>query len=217
MKILSEDVPKLGDKIRQLQKKACLLAHAFRRGLAAWWFLTVKLYGIRLIRVTVLVFFIFFAFIVAVSVNYVGMKPAAPEQIAAAVAAGVLYWVSVFLLAGSRGMKVVGVLTMQIVFMVLCALVYSDVGLHRQTDIVHDFGTALYFSVMTWTTVGHGNLQVEGLVRGVEACEAWLGYAGMGLLIALLLRWLLLGKRKALSLKEFRAFLRDTNRPENNA
>jgi hypothetical protein len=48
------------------------------------------------------------------------------------------------------------------------------------------FATAIYFSIVTWTTVGYGDLVPCGSGRLVAALEAILGYLVMALLIATL-------------------------------
>ncbi len=50
---------------------------------------------------------------------------------------------------------------------------------------VHDGASCLYFSVITWTTVGYGDFHPTPSARGFVACEAMLGYLLMGLLVAL--------------------------------
>jgi hypothetical protein len=51
----------------------------------------------------------------------------------------------------------------------------------------HNFGTALFFSVITWTTVGYGDVTaVQPVARFFAAVEALNGYIVMGLFIAAL-------------------------------
>lgn len=45
---------------------------------------------------------------------------------------------------------------------------------------------SLYFSVVTWTTLGYGDYAPEGLVRIVAAGQALLGYITMGIMISLI-------------------------------
>jgi hypothetical protein len=49
-----------------------------------------------------------------------------------------------------------------------------------------DFGTALYFSVATFATLGLGDVRPIVAYRGVVAAETLIGYAAMGILIAVL-------------------------------
>ena len=47
----------------------------------------------------------------------------------------------------------------------------------------------LYFSVMTWTTVGYGDFKPAPSTRGLAACEAIAGYLVMTLIIALFVKY----------------------------
>ncbi|MDH3346490.1 MAG: ion channel [Desulfobulbaceae bacterium] len=68
-----------------------------------------------------------------------------------------------------------------------CGLYYVY-GLHSVQGIIkHDFLTSLYFSVVTWTTLGYGDLQPINELRMVAAMEALMGYLYMALLVGLFL------------------------------
>lgn len=55
------------------------------------------------------------------------------------------------------------------------------------TIIKHDWQTSIYFSIVTWTTLGYGDLHpIEGL-RIVAAVEALIGYIFMGLTIGVVI------------------------------
>lgn len=58
-----------------------------------------------------------------------------------------------------------------------------------ETDgtVTHDPSTALYFSIVTWTTLGYGDLQPTNDVRSFAATEALLGYVFMAVFIGFLL------------------------------
>lgn len=60
------------------------------------------------------------------------------------------------------------------------AVVYRQVGLVDNTGSsptsVHDFPLALYFSVVTFTTVGYGDFYPTGVGRLLAALEAMVGY-----------------------------------------
>jgi len=64
------------------------------------------------------------------------------------------------------------------------ATMYTILGLQQDGEVVRDTGTALYFSVVTWTTLGYGDLAPTPAARCVAAIEALLGYITMGVLIA---------------------------------
>jgi len=57
------------------------------------------------------------------------------------------------------------------------------------------FQDAVYFSVVTWTTLGYGDLQPQGRCRFVAATEALAGYIFLGTFIAVLFRFLTNTKR----------------------
>lgn len=48
------------------------------------------------------------------------------------------------------------------------------------------FLDAMYFSVVTWTTLGYGDISPLGAARAFAAIEAFVGYMIMGLLVAAL-------------------------------
>jgi hypothetical protein len=52
-----------------------------------------------------------------------------------------------------------------------------------ETDIV----TSLYFSIVTWTTLGYGDIHPSDSIRLVAATEAFIGYIYMALIIGLFL------------------------------
>jgi len=75
---------------------------------------------------------------------------------------------------------------------IVYAAAYSEYGL---TDVlaneeVHDFPSSLYFSVITCTSVGYGDMQPRctSLGRLFAASEAFFGYLYMGLSIAICMR-----------------------------
>ena len=45
-----------------------------------------------------------------------------------------------------------------------------------------DWGSSIYFSIVTWTTLGYGDIQPTGALRFVAAIEALTGYLYMALL-----------------------------------
>ena len=68
------------------------------------------------------------------------------------------------------------------------AWIYFDVGLiesstqcHVQVSVVD----AIYFSVVTWTTLGYGEVLPTSSIRSFAAAEAFLGYIYMAVAIGL--------------------------------
>lgn len=49
---------------------------------------------------------------------------------------------------------------------------------------------ALYFSTVTWTTLGYGDIHPSADARAYAAIEAFFGYLFMGLMVAVFWRWL---------------------------
>jgi hypothetical protein len=62
---------------------------------------------------------------------------------------------------------------------------YSIVGLSHNGETTHDLAECLYFAVITWTTVGYGDLVPLGAARAYAATEALIGVAYAGLYISL--------------------------------
>jgi Ion channel len=60
---------------------------------------------------------------------------------------------------------------------------YKKFGLHSPEGITHDKWDALYFSIITWTTTGYGDLVPIGASRWVACSEVLLGtlYNGLAL------------------------------------
>lgn len=69
------------------------------------------------------------------------------------------------------------------------AFFYRQFGMVDTSDnktVVHDVGSSLYFSVVTWTTLGYGDLKPTLSSRPIAAAEALFGYITMVLAIAYL-------------------------------
>ncbi|GAF73064.1 unnamed protein product, partial [marine sediment metagenome] len=62
--------------------------------------------------------------------------------------------------------------------------------------IVRDFGSAIYFSVITWSTVGYGELYPVTHARWIAGLETILGYIYMGLLVSVVVNAVFLRKNK---------------------
>lgn len=68
------------------------------------------------------------------------------------------------------------------------AFIYSSYGIASGTDIIKgDLVTSLYFSIVTWTTLGYGDFSPLPALRLVAAFEAFLGYLYMAILVGMFL------------------------------
>ena len=63
--------------------------------------------------------------------------------------------------------------------------IYQNIGgiVDDSGNSVTDTFTCIYFSIVTFTTLGYGDLHPVGTARAIAAAEALLGYLCMGLLI----------------------------------
>jgi hypothetical protein len=66
------------------------------------------------------------------------------------------------------------------------AVLYRQFGLMAGGKNVTDAEDFLYFSIITWTTGGYGDIVPASQTRLLAATEALFGYIGLGLYIALL-------------------------------
>jgi hypothetical protein len=64
------------------------------------------------------------------------------------------------------------------------ASIYKTEGLIQASNITHKPTDALYFSIVTWTTLGYGDLLPTESIRLIAALEALLGTLFMPLLLA---------------------------------
>ena len=68
------------------------------------------------------------------------------------------------------------------------SFIYSFYGLNGPHGIDKQLSTALYFSIVTWTTLGYGDFSPSPDIRLWAAAEALLGYFISALFIAFLLK-----------------------------
>jgi potassium channel LctB len=61
---------------------------------------------------------------------------------------------------------------------------YETVGLRTSQGITYDKWDAVYFSIITWTTTGYGDLVPIGASRWVACSEALLGTLYNGIILA---------------------------------
>jgi ion channel len=71
-------------------------------------------------------------------------------------------------------------------WVLLYAIAYSYLGIIDNEKEVREPITCLYFSIVTWTTLGYGDIRPSLEARVVAASEALLGYIWMGLFIGTL-------------------------------
>jgi hypothetical protein len=85
----------------------------------------------------------------------------------------------------SRAMLVVFELMAVAVLILAYAQVYRDYGLidTDSNNPDHSSATALYFSLVTWTTVGYGDFKPVAAIRLISASEGFVGYIGMAIFI----------------------------------
>lgn len=81
---------------------------------------------------------------------------------------------------------------LEAVFAALCNIfifsgVYRIIGINSSSGQTHDSFDCLYFSIVTWTTLGYGDFSPTESLRIVAATEALIGYIYMAILIGLFL------------------------------
>ena len=66
--------------------------------------------------------------------------------------------------------------------------IYRGFGISNSTETLKTVepGTALYFSVVTWTTLGYGDYSPLQEIQLIAAFQAMLGYIFLGLIVAIL-------------------------------
>jgi hypothetical protein len=75
-------------------------------------------------------------------------------------------------------------LSFMIVQILIFAILYKFAGLKSETELITtDY---IYFSTITWTTVGYGDITPLGKTRLIAATEAISGYIYMGIFIGIL-------------------------------
>ena len=79
------------------------------------------------------------------------------------------------------------------------ACVYRACGLIDTADQseTHDPLTCLYFSIVTWTTLGYGDFRPMPADRLLAAAEAVVGYVVMAIMISSLTAWIISSNREA--------------------
>jgi hypothetical protein len=103
------------------------------------------------------------------------------------------FFIRAFIIVKTRDRQPLFFILMAVVAIALIANVilffarsYYVFGLLDQGKLTTDSSTCLYFSFITWTTVGFGDVTPTRATRMLAACEAVLGYFVMAGLVGLL-------------------------------
>jgi Ion channel len=73
-----------------------------------------------------------------------------------------------------------------VALILIFAGIYRGYGLvHAQTNSPLDWMTGLYFSIVTWTTLGYGDLLPKDQIRLLAAWQALLGYIFLGFIVGI--------------------------------
>lgn len=92
-----------------------------------------------------------------------------------------------------------------IIHLIMFSLVYAKYGIADSTgEITHDYIDALYFSIVTWTTLGYGDFHPEASIRLYASFEAIIGYVFLGMLLYLMTKKSTTGSQNVTSYKHFK-------------
>lgn len=88
------------------------------------------------------------------------------------------------------GTSFIRVMFWSIIFMIACALAYQigDSILFQNSPTHTTFADAMYFSIVTFTTLGYGDYHAVGWVRFLAASESFIGAALMALFTVIVAR-----------------------------
>ena len=78
-------------------------------------------------------------------------------------------------------------LIVMFVFIWCFSNIYAEHGIVNGNDVSKDFESVLYFSIVTWTTLGYGDFQPTESVRLWASLEAFIGYVFTGILVGLII------------------------------
>lgn len=141
-----------------------------------------------------------FTFFVVAGGAWSGMVRALPHGLprtVAVVALGVVFVATYVILLVRRIRPVLGgtprfgraalLIVLDLVLLLVgFALMYQPLGLldtrNANAAEIHDFWTSLYFSIVTFTTLGFGDLVPTGAGRSLAALQALTGYVVLGVL-----------------------------------
>jgi hypothetical protein len=92
--------------------------------------------------------------------------------------------------AGNKRNSISDVLSVMLFYLPLYiysfARIYEEGGLIYSGNIIHEFYPSLYFSVVTWTTLGYGDYQPSKSVQLWAAGQAFFGYIFMAVFISII-------------------------------
>jgi Ion channel/Pentapeptide repeats (8 copies) len=98
------------------------------------------------------------------------------------------------------GEKPINVVSFSLVFIFLSAMIYFCIGINQGSESLrlsfqanfltnlYNFFSCLYFSVVTFTTLGYGELTPMGLTRAMAAMEAFVGSFTMALFVVVFVK-----------------------------
>ena len=92
--------------------------------------------------------------------------------------------------SGARFLAMYNLSALLLILITIFAIIYQALGLIDGDAIVTRPLDFLYFSFVTWTTLGYGDLKPSLDSRMFAASEAFLGYLFMGLYIAVIFHWM---------------------------
>jgi hypothetical protein len=73
-----------------------------------------------------------------------------------------------------------------LLILLLFAQIYSAIGLCGDAGSPTSFADGLYFSIVTWTTLGYGDFKPPASLHLFAAFEALYGYVFLGLIVGLI-------------------------------
>lgn len=100
-------------------------------------------------------------------------------------------WLAIFRVISAYGESPLRVSATALIVILLCAAVYQYTGImsNELQELTHSFTTNLYFSIVTFTTLGYGDFSPpQGVARFVATIEAILGLFLMSLFLVTLVR-----------------------------
>ncbi len=65
--------------------------------------------------------------------------------------------------------------------------IYTEFGILKGDILIKDISTSIYFSMVTWTTLGYGDFQPTEGLRIWASTEAFLGYVFTGILVGIIM------------------------------